>query len=71
MGGIKSHATDKNCEPGVHHLMNNGTYSMSSLDRGIKSHATDKDCEPGEHLMNNGTHSMPILDRVTKADIAS
>ena len=52
-----------NCEPGAH-LMNNGTYSMSTLDRvtqaGIASHKTDPNCEQGVHLMNNGEISTSI-----------
>jgi hypothetical protein len=60
--GKASHATDPDCDPGVHQ-MKNGKLSMSSSDRGKASHATDPDCDPGVHQMKNGKLSMSSSDR--------
>ena len=53
VAGIKSHATDPNCEGGQHR-MKNGEMSMSDIDRGRASAATDEDEETGKHLKRNG-----------------
>jgi hypothetical protein len=54
IGGVNSHKTDPNCEPGEHWMEEEDRYSMSSRGRGIESAATDEGEARGVHVKRNG-----------------
>jgi len=69
-GGIRSHMTDEGQEPGDH-LMDNGSLSMATANRGVASHKTDEGQEAGVHLMDNGSLSMPTAKHGLLGAVAS
>ena len=54
IGGVNSHKTDPNCEPGEHWMEEEDRYSMSSRGRGLESAATDESEARGTHVKRNG-----------------
>jgi hypothetical protein len=54
IGGINSHKTDPDCEPGEHWIYDEERYSMPSRNRGLESAATDEGEARGTHVKRNG-----------------